>query len=59
MNQALKNLLVVAMALVLSGAALGQTRKSDISSVAAAGKVNGDAYQNSYFGLTISAPKAH
>ena len=59
MNQALKNLLVVGMALWLSSAAQGQAPKSDISSVAAAGKVNGDVYQNSYFGITLSAPKAH
>jgi hypothetical protein len=59
MNQALKNLMVVGIALWLSAATQGQAPKSDISSVAAAGKVNGDVYQNSYFGITLSAPKAH
>ena len=37
----------------------GQASKGDVSSVLAAGKVNGDTYQNSYFGITLSAPKAH
>jgi len=37
----------------------GQTAKSDFSSVAAAGKVTGDNYQNSVLGITLSAPKAH
>jgi hypothetical protein len=37
----------------------GQASKSDFSLVAAAGKLNGDTYQNSYFGITLSAPKAH
>jgi len=59
MNQAVKNLTVVGMALWLSAATQGQAPKSDISSVAAAGKVNGDLYQNLYFGITLSAPKAH
>jgi len=33
--------------------------KSDFSSMAAAGKVNGDIYQNSILGIALSAPKAH
>jgi hypothetical protein len=37
----------------------GQVSKGDFPSVAAAGKVNGDTYQNSYFGITLSAPRAH
>jgi hypothetical protein len=37
----------------------GQAVKSDFSSMAAAGKVNGDIYQNSILGITLSAPKAH
>ena len=36
----------------------GQAVKSDFSSMAAAGKVNGDIYQNSILGITLSAPKA-
>jgi hypothetical protein len=37
---------------------LGQAVKGDFSSMAAAGKVNGDIYQNSILGITLSAPKA-
>ncbi|MGA9353665.1 MAG: hypothetical protein WBV46_08250 [Terriglobales bacterium] len=37
----------------------GQAVKSDYSSMVAAGKVNGDIYQNSILGITLSAPKAH
>lgn len=37
----------------------GQVVKSDFSSMAAAGKVNGDIYQNAILGITLSAPKAH
>lgn len=59
MNKTLKNLLVFGMALWFSGITQGQEFRSDISSVAAAGKLNGDVYQNSYFGITLSAPKAH
>ena len=40
-------------------AAQGQGSKVDFSSVAAAGKATGDTYQNSYLGITLSAPKAH
>jgi len=55
----MKKLIVVGMALWLSATTQGQAPKSDISSVTAAGNVNGDVYQNSYLGLTLSAPKAH
>jgi len=58
MGSVMKKLTVVGIALWLSAATLGQAPKSDISSVAAAGKINADVYQNSYFGLTLSAPKA-
>jgi hypothetical protein len=37
----------------------GQALKGDFSSMVAAGKLNGDIYQNSYLGITLSAPKAH
>ena len=37
----------------------GQAVKSDFSSMAAAGKVNGDIYQNPILGITLSASKAH
>jgi hypothetical protein len=58
MGSVIKKLVVMTMALWLPAATLGQAPKSDITSVAAAGKVNADVYQNSYFGLTLSAPKA-
>jgi hypothetical protein len=37
----------------------GQAVKSGFSSMVAAGKVNGDTYQNSVLGIALSAPKAH
>lgn len=37
----------------------GQAVRSDFSSMAAAGKVNVDTYQNPVLGITLSAPKAH
>lgn len=37
----------------------GQAVKSDFASMAAAGKLNVDIYQNSVLGITLSAPKAH
>jgi hypothetical protein len=37
----------------------GQAVRSDFSSMAAAGKINGDTYQNSILGITLSAPKTH
>jgi hypothetical protein len=53
-------LMTVFAGLFLSAVATqGQVSKGDFSSVAAAGKVNGDTYQNSYFGIMLSAPKAH
>jgi hypothetical protein len=36
----------------------GQAVKSDFSSMAAAGKVNGDSYQNAVLGIMLLAPKA-
>ena len=36
----------------------GQVVTTDFSSMVAAGKVNGDIYQNSILGITLSAPKA-
>jgi len=58
MGFVMKKLVVMTMALWLPAATLGQAPKSDITSVAAAGKVTADVYQNSYFQLTLSAPKA-
>lgn len=37
----------------------GQAVKSEFASMVAAGKVDGDIYQNSVLGITLSAPKAH
>ena len=58
MNYALKNLLVLATAVCFLGSTQGQSSKGSLSSVAAAGTVIGDVYQNSYLGITLSAPKA-
>jgi hypothetical protein len=45
--------------LLLSAVATqGQASKDDFSSMSAAGKVNGDTYQNSKLGIALSAPKA-
>jgi hypothetical protein len=58
-----KSLRVQAKLLVLLAGAFplftmqGQAVKSDFSSMAAAGKVNGDIYQNPILGITLSAPK--
>lgn len=54
----MKKLVLITIALWLPAATLGQSSKSDITSVAASAKVTADVYQNSYFGLTLSAPKA-
>ena len=60
-----KSLMVQAKLLVFLAGAFplltmqGQTVKSDFSSMASAGKVNGYSYQNSVLGITLSAPKAH
>jgi hypothetical protein len=59
MNKAANRLMVIGIALLVSAATQGETPKGDISSVAAAGKVNGDVYLNTYFGLRLTAPKAH
>jgi hypothetical protein len=59
MNKAANRLMVIGVALLVSAATQGETPKSDISSVAAAGKVNGDVYLNTYFRLSLTAPKAH
>ena len=53
-------LLRIFAGLLLSAvAAHGQASKEAFSSVVASGKVNGDVYQNSYLGITLSAPRAH
>ncbi|MGA7684990.1 MAG: hypothetical protein WCC32_20900 [Terriglobales bacterium] len=52
-------LLVVLAALFPVLTMEGQIAKGDFSSMVAAGKLNGDTYQNSILGITLSAPKAH
>src|SRR5262249_5426640 len=54
-------ILLVALLALLSNTPTmeGQVVKGDFSSMAASGKVNGDSYQNSVLGITLSAPKAH
>lgn len=59
MNRTLKGVLVIAISCLAIPATQGQSPKSDISTVVAAGKVNGDTYTNTYFGLSLTAPKAH
>jgi hypothetical protein len=59
MNRALKSLLAFSLIFLVLSAAHGQAPKSDISTVAAAGKMNGDTYTNTYFGINLTAPKAH
>jgi hypothetical protein len=59
MNRALKSVLVIAISCFAIPVTQGQGPKSDISTVVAAGRVNGDIYTNTYFGLSLAAPKAH
>ena len=60
-----KSLMVQAKLLVFLAGAFplltmqGQAVKSDFSTMASAGRVNGDSYQNSVLGITLSAPRAH
>jgi len=58
MNKVLENAAIVGLALLVTTATFGQATKSDISSVVATGNVNGDVYQNAYFGLSITAPSS-
>jgi len=58
MNKVLKNIAIVCLTLSVTAATLGQAAKSDISSVVAAGNVNGDVYKNGYFGVSLTAPSA-
>jgi hypothetical protein len=58
MRKILKRVLAAAITLFTAVATVGQAPNTDISSVAAAGKVNGDRYENTYFGISLTAPKA-
>jgi hypothetical protein len=51
-------LLLIATSVLLSAVLATQKPQSDISAVVAAGKLEGDVYRNSYFGISLSAPKA-
>jgi hypothetical protein len=59
MNKAANTLVVIGAVFLISVVTQGETLKNDISSVAAAGKVNGDVYLNTYFGLSLAARNAH
>jgi hypothetical protein len=59
MNGAMKKVIVFGVALLVSAATQAQVPKDDISSVVSAGRVNGDVYLNTYFGISIAAPNAH
>ena len=59
MNSALKGVLIIAISCLAIPATQDQSPKSDISTVIAAGKVNGDTYTNTYFGISLTVPKAH
>jgi hypothetical protein len=58
MDKALKNTAIVGLILLVTAATLGQAAKSDISAVVAAGNLNGDVYENAYFGVRLTAPSA-
>jgi hypothetical protein len=58
-NRTLKVVLVITISCLAIPATQGQGPKSDISTVIAAGKVNGDTYTNTYFGISLTVPKAH
>jgi hypothetical protein len=53
MNKAVNRVMVAGIALLVSSATHGQALKRDISSVVAAGKVNGDVYLNTYFAAPV------
>ena len=53
----MKSLIAVGVFLCLTVALQKQESKNDMLSVTTAGKVNGDTYQNSYLGISLSAPK--
>jgi hypothetical protein len=59
MNRSLNVALIIAISCLAIPATKGQAPKSDISALVAAGKVNGETYTNTYFGISITAPKAH
>jgi len=52
-------LLMFLAGLFFSSMMQGQAVKRDFSSMVAAGKMNGNSYQNPILGLTLSAPNAH
>ena len=58
MNKLLRNLVSLGIALCLTTATFGQGEKKDIASVVAAGKVDGDIYNNAYLGINLTALSA-
>jgi hypothetical protein len=58
MNTVAKTRIAIGIVLSLAVASQGETPTADIASVAAAGKVSGAVYLNSYFGISLTAPKA-
>ena len=58
MNKRMSQLMVIGVSLCVLATAQGQPSRDDISTVVAAGKVNGDIYSNTYFGISLTAPKA-
>ena len=53
MNKRMSQLMVIGVSLCVLATAQGQPSRDDISTVVAAGKVNGDIYSNTYFGISL------
>jgi hypothetical protein len=53
-----KNIAIIGLSVFLATASSGQTAKSDISSLVAAGKIEADVYKNEYLGVTLTALSA-
>ncbi|HJX83465.1 MAG TPA: hypothetical protein VJ723_03885 [Candidatus Angelobacter sp.] len=53
-----RSMLFLAVSVIMVGACASQNAHNDISSIVAAGKVQGNQYENAYFGLTIVAGDA-
>jgi hypothetical protein len=54
----MSRIMTIGVSLCFLAAAQGQASKDDISGIVAAGKINGDIYSNTYFGISLTAPKA-
>jgi hypothetical protein len=53
-----RSILFLAASIILMGTCVAQNAHNDISSIVAAGKIQGNQYENAYFGLTIVAGDA-